>query len=212
MEKSLQHLYKLPFKNTKLTPSLQASPKRIYPSKILQSPSNFNSLRSYSLSKENRLNRLKSKNLRKLIIKDFREDNLTPELRIKKSDLYIDTSPSPKIQLQVRLPSLVSHLEIEDSIELFKNRKKRMTPNGILIESDETYQNDQGTQTESLLDSKLSILSNKNSLKRQGKVLKGRDIDQLVQNFRISSLPEPNLPNEFKFFRKLKKVSTYKDT
>lgn len=212
MEKSLQHLYKLPIKNTKLAPSLQTSPKRVFPGKIIQRPSKFNSLRSYSLSKENRINRLKSNHLRKLIIKEFREDNLTPELRIKKSDLYIDTSPSPKIQYQVRLPSLVSPLNIEDSIELFKNRKKSMTPNTILKESDDIYQNNQGTQTDSLKDLKLPNLSNKNSFKRQVKVLKGRDIDNLIENFQISPLPEPKLTNEFRFFRRFKNIKSFKDS
>ena len=211
MDKSLQHLYKLPFKDTKFVPSLRKSSKRIYPGKIVQSPSKFNSLRSYSLSKANRSKGLQSINLKKSILNEIREISLTPELKIKKSDLYIDTSPSPKIRLPVQLPSLSTYTETEDSVELFKRSKKSMTPNGILIERDEKSQNNQETQTDCLINGKFPTLSSIKSRKPKGTVLKGKDIDQLLESFPASPSPDPKSPKESRFYRKLKKVKTFKD-
>lgn len=212
MDKSLQHLYKLPFKESKFAPSPRKSSKRIYPDKIVQSPSKFNSLRSYSLSKSNRSKGLQSMNLKKSILKEIRESNLTPELKIKKSDLYIDTSPSPKMRFRVQLPSLNPNSEIEDSMELFKRAKKSMTPNSIQIERDEKSQNNQETQTDCLIDIKLPTLSYEKPRKPQGKVLKGKDIDQLLESFPASPSPDPKNSKEFRFYRKLKKIKTFKDS
>lgn len=161
---------------------------------VLKATKKFSSLNVHSLSSlKNTYIRRNSKKKEKILITDCKE--LTPPPI--RSNLFIDTSPSPKLNFRVRLPCLKKFKELNDSTEHLQNLSKcgsitKIHHNNCL--------SNQETQTDSsLVNFRMSKHTNK-------VLLKGKNLIECLDHLPLTPTPEINLGNKQKIKKSKKKL------
>ena len=167
---------------------------RIRSDSVFKPRKKFSSVKDESLSSiKKTFVRSSSKKKEKALITECKE--LTPPPT--KSNLLIDTSPSPKLNFRVRLPCLKKLKDLNDRTELLQNFSKC---DSIIKTHESQYLFNQETQTDPLLENfRSSNLTNK-------VLLKGKNLIDSLDHLSLTPTPEINLNKKQKLKKSKKKL------